>query len=150
MAKACASQGSRNTGPSASRGTPGTAIAARMPARGSSGMSGALQIRLPCVDRDFGGRIAVRAPKLASIETHGVKPLRIFSRALRVAVGKHVAANHAFDGANVTTHISGQAGMCRGIDIPGPDAVAGFELGFRIRVAFGRTTAMKRLGNVGR
>src|SRR5262245_19367139 len=150
MAKACASQGSRNTGPSASRGTPGTAIAARMPARGSSGMSGALQIRLPCVDRDFDRRIAVRTPQLASIEAHGVKPLRILSRASRAAAGTHMAADHAFDDANVTTHVSGQADVRLGIDVLGPDAVARFELGFRIRVAFGRTSAMERLGNVGR
>src|SRR5262245_14930811 len=117
MAKACASQGSRNTGPSASRGTPGTAIAARMPARGSIDMSGALQIGLPRVDRDFGRRIAVRAPKLASIETHGVEPLRIFSRAGGVAVGKYMAAEHALDRADVPTHVSGQASMRRRIHI---------------------------------
>src|SRR5262249_15848895 len=117
---------------------------------GRAEYSGALQIRLPCVDRDFARRIAVRTPKLASIETHGVKPLRIFSRARGVAVRKHMAADHALDGADVTTHVSGKAGVCWGIDILGPDACAGFELGFRFRVAFGRTTAMERLGNVGR
>src|SRR5262245_17970423 len=110
MAKACASQGSRNTGPSASRGTPGTATAARMAACGSIPMSGRLQIRFPGVDRDSRGRVAAIAPQLAPVEAHGVKPLRILARSRRVAVWENVTADDAFDRANRAAHIAGQAG----------------------------------------
>src|SRR4029077_20265147 len=121
-------------GPSASRGTPGTAMAARIAAWGSNPMSGRLQIGLPGVDRDFHGRITIRAPKLAAIEAHGVEPLRIFASAGRVAVRENMKSNHTLDGADMTAHIAWQPCVGEWIDIFRPDALAGLERCRRVSI----------------
>src|SRR5215469_10872617 len=95
IAKACASHGSRNTGPASSRGMPGTASAARRAAVGSTGMSGRIEIGLKGVDRNLQRRIAVRPPQLAPLEEHGIEPLRVIARAGGGAVGKNVTAVQA-------------------------------------------------------
>src|SRR5215510_6807393 len=103
MAKAWASHGARKTGPSASRGMPGTASAAcravcRATAKGSSGM---LEIGLEGIDGNPDRRICIRAPQFARIEAHRVKPLRLFAFAGHEGVGKHVRAVNALDYADV-------------------------------------------------
>src|SRR5262249_53377247 len=150
MAKACASQGSRNTGPSVSRGTPGTAMAARMAACGSIPMSGRLQIGFPGVDRNFRGGVAPVTPQFAPVEAHGVKPLRILAGSRRIAVWKNVAADDALDRADVATHIARQASVRRRIDVLRTHLVARLERRCRIRLPFGRAAAMQGFGNVTR
>ena len=53
-----------------------------------------------------------------------------------------MAAHHALDSADMTTHVSRQARVSRRVDIFCADAIAEFECRFRIRVAFGRTAAV--------
>src|SRR4029079_13112792 len=150
MAKACASQGSRNTGPSASRGTPGTATAARMAACGSIAMSGRLQVRLPGVDGNPRGGVAFITPEFVPVESHGVKPLRILAGSRRIAVRENVTADDAFDRTDVTAHVARQARVSQRIDVLCTHFVAGFERRSRICVSLGRSAAMQSLGNVTR
>src|SRR5499427_318977 len=129
MAKACASHGSRNTGPSASRGIPGTASVARRVAARSMAISGRLQIGLESFDRYRHRRIGVIAPQFARVEADGVEPLRMLALANRGSVREDVATLHALDNAGVPAHVTRQPGMRCWIDIPGPHAVARLEPG---------------------
>src|ERR1700688_5234113 len=92
MANASASHGSRNTGPSASRGMLGTSCVARRAAVLSIMR---LQIRLPGFDADPHRRIAVLAPQFAAVESHGIEPVRILAGIAGIGIGKHVAADDA-------------------------------------------------------
>src|SRR5262249_30700257 len=118
MAKACASHGSRNTGPPESTGIPGKLAAAA---------SGRLEVGFPGIDRDLEFRVALRAPQLAAVEAHGIEPLRIFAGARRVAVGKDVAAVHALDGAHVAADVARQAGVRARVQVLGADPIASLE-----------------------
>ena len=114
MAKACASHGSRNTGPSASRGMLGHFL------RGA-GCGGLVDhfFLSPAPDRAPRRRPRpsrsdrVGAPQFAAVEAHGVEPLRIFAGAERVAVGKNMAADDALDDAGMPAHITRQPRMRR-------------------------------------
>src|SRR5262249_41662430 len=141
MAKAWASHGSRNTGPSASRGTPGTATAARMAARGSIVTSGWLQIGLPGIDGNLRSGVAVFAPQFASIEAHGVKPLRVLAGSRRIAVGEDVAADDALDRAQVAAYVARKARVRRRVDIFCAHSIAHLECRLCICVALGRAAA---------
>ena len=55
------------------------------------------EIRLKRFDGDFQRRVRVRAPNLLSIESHGIKPLRIVAFAGSDRVGKDVSAVQALD-----------------------------------------------------
>src|SRR5829696_7177877 len=97
MAKACASHGSRNTGPCSSCGRPGTAAVASRAAAGSKFESGGLKVRLERLDRHRQRRIGIGTPELTAVENHGVKPLWVLAAPCRDRVGKDMAAPHRFD-----------------------------------------------------
>src|SRR5256885_2924121 len=98
MAKACASHGSRNTGPSASRGIAGKA----------SSRSGRFKIRLPAIDRDGERRIGIVAPKLGPREDDGIDPLRVFAATMRIGVREYITASTAFDDPKLAARIARQ------------------------------------------
>src|SRR5262245_28644370 len=108
MANACASHGSRKTGPSASHGMPGTASRARRAAAGSIVMSGGVEIGLERIDRNLHGRVALRAPQLAAVEADRVEPLRAFALPGHDAVRKHVTPVQPLDHADMTAHVARQ------------------------------------------
>src|SRR5262245_34341624 len=115
MAKACASQGSRNTGPSTSRGILGTASIARRAAVRAI-MSRRLKGRYPRLDRHLQSRIGASAPQFAAVEQHGIEPLRILALADRDAVREDVMPAHAFDHADAPSRVARQPGMRLGMD----------------------------------
>src|SRR5688500_12373032 len=106
MAKACASHGSRNTGPCSSRGMPGTAAVAWRAAAGSNFGSGGLKVRLERLDRYGQRRIGMGAPEVARVEHHRVKPLRVLALPCRDRVGKDMAAAHRFDQAFMAARVT--------------------------------------------
>src|SRR5262249_24603385 len=119
MAKACASHGSRNTGPSASRGTPGTAAAAGAPcARPHARLSRGIARGLERVDRHADGGIRVLAPQLTALEDHRVEPLRVLAPSRRGRVGEDVAAVDALDHADVSAHVTREARVRQGVEVP--------------------------------
>src|SRR3989442_6423798 len=101
MEKACASHGSRNTGPCASRGMPGTASVARRAAAGSTVMSGRLQVWLERLDRDLQGRVGGRAPELVAVEHHRVQPIRGLAPAPGGRIPGDLAAAERLDDAHI-------------------------------------------------
>src|SRR4051812_45360064 len=110
MAKACASHGSRKTGPFASRGICGSAFR----------RSGWLKIRLPAVDRHAESRIGVSPPKLRSLEDHRVDPLRVLALAMRIGVGEDVAALTLLYDAELAAGIARQPRVTGRIHIAAP------------------------------
>src|SRR5271165_1016731 len=89
-AKVCACQGSANTGPSASRGTPSTEANAAMP-------SGWLKVVLPQIETDSILWTGGIAPKSACLKPDGIERLRIFPLQLRIGVREHVRAMRGED-----------------------------------------------------
>src|SRR6266550_3533790 len=87
MAKACASQGARKTGPLSSRGIPGTASAALRAASGWINFSGMFEIGLKRFDGNLQLWVRIRTPKVPRVEAHRVKPLRIVAFAGRYRIG---------------------------------------------------------------
>ena len=80
MAKACASHGSRNTGPCSSRGMPGNGRRLRgapRPDRTSSQAGSRYGSKASTETVSVGS--AFGAPELAAVEDHRVKPLRILA-----------------------------------------------------------------------
>ena len=69
--------------------------------------------------------IRIGAPQLAALEAHGVKPLRIFAGAGRMAVGKDVTAAHMLDDADMSAHIARQPRVCRRVHGLRAHAIAG-------------------------
>src|SRR5262245_31348077 len=105
MAKACASHGSRNTGPpSASRGR-----------AASLSNSGRLKIRLPKIRMHVVARWVIFAPELLSREAHRVEPLRVVPAAGSARIGKHVGSICADDLARMATQIARQTRMAFGV-----------------------------------
>ena len=93
MAKACASHGSRNTGPFGVAGNAGHRLRSRALRRRDRWRSGRLEIRLERVDRDLDRRVGVRAPQLAARRTppcRAIADSRVPS--IEARVRKHVAA----------------------------------------------------------
>ena len=90
-------------------------------------VSDMFEIGLKRFDGDFQFRVRVRAPKLLSIEAHGIKPLRIFAFAGSYGVGKDVRAMQALDHAHVAARIARQARMRRWVNVFRAHAVADFE-----------------------
>src|SRR5450631_426753 len=130
MAKACASHGSRNTGPPRSScGTPGTTSVARRAAAGSTVMSGRFQIRLESLDRDSQGRVDVRPPEQAAVEHHGVEPLRILAPAGRDGVRKDVATAERLYHPFTAARVARQARVARRVDVLRVHSVARLEPG---------------------
>src|SRR5688572_15186932 len=127
MAKACASQGSRNTGPFSSRGMPGTASIAVRAAAGSIFKSRRLKVRLEGLDGHGERRIGVCAPQLAGVEDDRVEPLWILASARRHRVGEDMAAAHCFDHTDTVACVARQARVCRRIDVPRAHAIARLE-----------------------
>ena len=148
MAKASASHGSRNTGPSASRGMLGTSCVARACCGLVDHVAGS-KIRFPGVDRDCHRRVGGIAPQVGAVEAHGIEPLRVLAGALRVAVGKNVKADDALDDAGTPAHVARQPRVRRRIDVFGAHFVARLECGLRVGVALGWTAAMQNLEHVG-
>src|SRR5712691_12850503 len=116
MAKACASHGSRNTGSPQSSGMPGRLAA--------DAASGRLEIGFPGIDRDLQLGIALGAPQFATLELHGIEPLRLLAGARRIAVGKHVAPADTLDRADMATHVARQTRMPARMHVPGAHPVA--------------------------
>src|SRR5215469_2124642 len=116
-AKACACQGSANTGPSASRGMASVAANAATP-------SGRLKIVLPQIETDAIARTGGIAPKGACLELDGIERLRIFPLELRIAVGEHVRAMQGNDYAQFVTCIPRQARVRERMDVAGAHRIA--------------------------
>src|SRR5215471_21213493 len=126
MAKACASQGALNTGPSMSRGRLGSSRSSDGSARATAaqstggrvfaGTSARLEVRFPAVDI-HGRRSGVLSPEIGGFESHRVQPLRLFPGSESIAVGKHVRPMHVHDRSRLATTIARQPGVGRRIDI---------------------------------
>src|SRR5260370_29728470 len=142
MANACASHGSRKTGPSWSRGMLRTeSITCRAAAksfgpgaRSELKASRRFEIRLERVDRYLDGRIGVRAPELAALEYDGVEPLRAVALVDRERIGKGVATVHQLDDAEPAARVARQPGMRRRMNVPRAHAIARPETSGRLRL----------------
>src|SRR5262245_55973921 len=123
IAKACACHGSWNTGPSLSRGMPGTATAEASVAASDCAISRCsshrFEIGLESVDRHLYGRVGVRAPQIAVVEAHRVKPLRALGAGRDDRIREHVAAVHPLHGTGMTAHVARQAGVGLRVNVPG-------------------------------
>src|SRR5687767_712615 len=129
MAKACASHGSRNSGPCSSRGMPGTTSMARRNVAGSTVISGGLQVRLEGLDRDRERRVGVRPPEVAAVENYSVEPLRVLAPARRDGVREDVAAAHCLDHPSTAARVARQAGVARRVYVLRVHPVARLEPG---------------------
>ena len=148
-AKACACQGSANTGePSGSRGIGAAASAA---ARRSSGR---LKIALPGIDADGERRVAPLAPELGPGEAHRVEPLRFLARprarSLRRRRGRRGSARPR---RRLSAGVAGQAGMADRMDVAGdarsrpPRNGPGLGRAGRTGAAGQRRPDLRRLGS---
>src|SRR5262249_37167749 len=95
-ANACASHGSRNTGPCVSQGMVGTASVARRSASGSiDPISDRLQIWLKGINGDNQAGLRVVSPQLSSRKTDRIKPLWVLTFAEDDRIREHVTAVEA-------------------------------------------------------
>src|SRR6476620_4689607 len=134
MANAWASHGARKTGPFSSRGMPGRASAARRAAAGSMDAdSDMFEIRFKGFDGDFQFRLGIRAPKLASVEAHGVKPLRILALAGGDGVRKDVRAMQTLHHTDTAARVAWQTRVRRWMNVLRAHVVADFEARGRAR-----------------
>src|SRR5580693_7898489 len=79
----------------------------------SAGMTGScrLQIRLERFDRDLERRVGALAPQFATVEQHGVEPLRIVALAEGCGIGKDMAAANGLDDTDLFARVARQAGV---------------------------------------
>ena len=141
-AKACASHGSRNTGPSASQGMLGTARGrvarrrdrlrshARRYAGSRYGSNASIEIF------EVGSASGPHSSRL--VEHHRVEPLRIVALIGRDRVRIHVAAVAHLDHADLVAGVARQPRVRRRMDVLGAHPVARLELLRALRLAVER------------
>src|SRR5262249_47972312 len=151
IAKACASHGSRKTGPSASRGMLGTASAARRATVGSILLihAGSRYGSDP-TNAVLAGWAGARAPQLLALEHDGVEPLRVVALVDGHRVRKGVAAVHQFDHAETPACVARQAGVRGRMDVLRAHAIARLEAGRRLRLPVERAARHPLLDDVRR
>src|SRR5687767_7896285 len=116
MAKASACHGAAKTGPTAFCGKPGRISA-----------SWRFKIRLPQIEID--DCVVVLSPEFGGGESDRIEPLRIFTPAVGIAVGKNECAMNPDDLACAAADITGQARVARDMNIARPHALAEAKAG---------------------